>query len=233
VQEYIDFLAGLKPDRSRVKIGLIAGPAEPVVVGKDGDRPIVRPSCQGANGIALPALRLDAVRSAFDGASASVCDPSAIAKGLAAAAPDIIASGPGGCLKHPPLTVAGAVACDARLPACRGGGEQASCLAEMACVAETVRFAGTSVEQRVPLPRCPADLFGDGEQRDCGATCPCWRVVPDRPSCGWAGGPPLRLEVLRAAPAEPDTATYLRCRSAEFEWGSAEMAKAPICGGEQ
>lgn len=224
VEDYVKFFRGLKQHKSRVLVSLIAGPPTPVEVGKDGKNPTLRPSCEGTSGYALPAIRLDAVRAAFDGTFTSACDPAGYARALAQVGERIHTGGPAGCLARLPVTRTGSLACDASLVGCEG----ASCLGDVDCSAESARFAVTAVEERVGLPRCPAGLFSDPEQHDCGSACPCWRIVPDT-TCGGSGGPPLRLEVLRAAPPPPDTTTFLRCRVATFGWGSDEMAKARIC----
>jgi hypothetical protein len=78
VDAHIQFLKGLKPPRS-LFFAAIAGPASPVVVGKDGNNPALQPSCQVAtSGLAVPGVRLKAVVDAFSPLSSfdSICSES-------------------------------------------------------------------------------------------------------------------------------------------------------------
>lgn len=83
VEDYIKFFAGL--GRPVAMAGLL-GPREPVAVGKDGKNPWVEASCQGANGVAAPALRLHAVMDAFPHVSGAACEPAKFKDMLRAAA---------------------------------------------------------------------------------------------------------------------------------------------------
>jgi hypothetical protein len=69
VQEYVDFLKGLKPDdESLVIVAGISGNPEPVVVGTDPENPqhpALVPSCTSAAGKADPAIRLKALLDQF------------------------------------------------------------------------------------------------------------------------------------------------------------------------
>jgi hypothetical protein len=215
----VKFFSGLKGSRGRVKVSLIAGPPTPVEVVKVSDRPQLEPSCMGI-GVGLPAIRLDAMREAFDGQFTGVCDGRYGAT-LRALGEGIRLASPHACLRRPPTTSAGGLACAQTLEACRG----ADCLADIDCTAETApSFVPRA--KRSALERCPVTLFDDPRARNCGDACPCWRVVPE-PSCAANGGAPLRFEVLRKVPVS--AMSWLWCSVAPFVWGSEEMAKARIC----
>lgn len=70
VQEYIDFIKGLKEDDYQIIVGGIIGNADPVVVntktGRDGEtRLTLEPSCISDSGEAAPGVRLDSFLKAF------------------------------------------------------------------------------------------------------------------------------------------------------------------------
>jgi hypothetical protein len=82
VDDYIAFFAGLgRP----VAMAGILGPRSPVTVGKDGNNPVLKPSCQGANGVGVPAIRIHTLIDAFKGVTGSVCEPPQFGKLLTAA----------------------------------------------------------------------------------------------------------------------------------------------------
>ena len=57
-QDYVDFFKTLKPAGNVLAVA-IAGPTEPVRVGKDGNNPVLLHSCQnGASGFADPGIRI-------------------------------------------------------------------------------------------------------------------------------------------------------------------------------
>jgi hypothetical protein len=74
--DYVSFLKSLAPP-ARVYFGTIAGSTEPFEVGTEGGNPVLKPSCQSAQGTAVPAVRLKAVvdglapNSSFDGVCTS------------------------------------------------------------------------------------------------------------------------------------------------------------------
>jgi len=71
VENYIKFFQNIKktadgtPNPKRVIMAAIAGPTAPVAVGMDGVNPVLKPSCQGAGGTAVPGIRIKAVVHAF------------------------------------------------------------------------------------------------------------------------------------------------------------------------
>ena len=64
VDDYRTFFQGLRPP-GRVMLAAIAGPDQPVEVGLDAQNPVLRPSCQSSNGMAVPAIRIKALMDAF------------------------------------------------------------------------------------------------------------------------------------------------------------------------
>jgi hypothetical protein len=64
LQRYVDQLKQLKPS-GEVIVSVISGPSGPVEVGMEGQNPVLRPSCQSTNGVAVPAVRLASLVSAF------------------------------------------------------------------------------------------------------------------------------------------------------------------------
>jgi hypothetical protein len=60
VEDYSTFFQGLKP-AGRVIVAAIAGPTEPFEVGVEGQNPVLKPTCQGINGGAVPAIRIKSV----------------------------------------------------------------------------------------------------------------------------------------------------------------------------
>lgn len=77
VQEYVDFLRGLKPG-GEVVVVTIQGNPTPVTVGIDPENNIPRlaPSCVSASGEAVPGVRLQTFRDGFPGRNltTSICD---------------------------------------------------------------------------------------------------------------------------------------------------------------
>ncbi len=66
VQEYVDFVKGLKADEQQIIVAGIIGVTDPVVVGADmNGNPELQPSCQSASGAAAPGIRLRAFLDAF------------------------------------------------------------------------------------------------------------------------------------------------------------------------
>ncbi len=72
IDGYDAFFKSLKP-AGHVVMGALIGPATPVNVGKDGQNPTLKPSCQAATGVAVPAIRIKALVDRFWGHTASVC----------------------------------------------------------------------------------------------------------------------------------------------------------------
>jgi hypothetical protein len=64
VEDYVTFFQSLKAP-GRTFLAAIAGPTDLVEVGVEGGNPVLKPSCQSANGVAVPAIRIQSLVSAF------------------------------------------------------------------------------------------------------------------------------------------------------------------------
>ncbi len=75
VSRYINQLKALKPG-GQVLVSAIAGPVVPVEVSLQDDQSNLKPSCQTANGFAVPGIRLNELVSAFGdrGLYSSICE---------------------------------------------------------------------------------------------------------------------------------------------------------------
>lgn len=94
-KRYVDSLVALKGTSERVFFAVVAGPTSAVSVGRDGNNPVLRASCTSNTGVAVPALRLNAVAKALNPNLAqkpiySICTPqlpmTAVAQQLVTAA---------------------------------------------------------------------------------------------------------------------------------------------------
>jgi hypothetical protein len=83
VSEYQQFLAQYKPDPSDVTVAAVAGPRGSFEV-RDIGLPVLLPSCQGAGGNAMPAVRLGALVDSFGGALVNACTQDAAYQQIAA-----------------------------------------------------------------------------------------------------------------------------------------------------
>jgi hypothetical protein len=72
VADYQRFLAQVKPDPRDVVVSAVAGPRSPFDVADVGV-PVLLPSCQGAGGSAMPAVRIGALVDRFGGALVDGC----------------------------------------------------------------------------------------------------------------------------------------------------------------
>ncbi|MCK5799022.1 MAG: hypothetical protein KAI47_17640, partial [Deltaproteobacteria bacterium] len=199
-----------------------------------------------------PALRLNALVEALDGQVTPICDKD-FGTALKRLGEKIIASLGGQCIRKPLLLKNGGVACQAgvagcRMPVCgvdercdetRGrcvdalGNETAkhcgaSCLDAADCLVEELRNKGAENEVRVPLERCPREIFVNASlpKDACGTHCPCWRIVPRGEQCQRIGATPFGFEVMRHGDAPPDTVAIAYCRTASFPWESPTVAEA-------
>lgn len=76
VNEYADFLKGLKSDPGQIIVAGIIGNTEPVNVGSDDGEPVLDPSCVSGAGEADPGIRLNAFLEAFPNrnTSTTICN---------------------------------------------------------------------------------------------------------------------------------------------------------------
>jgi len=230
IDGYRSFFSRLKGDR--VVFFSIAGPAEPIEVMRIGDNYHVKPSCHTMIGRSLPAPRLKALASALGGhglfnpAGIDSCG-SIFAPASKQLARLILTAMASHCLGGPPLTRDLALACAA--PDALGPDAvcQSSCLDLVDCTVEDVDRAA----RRTPIPRCPSALFDPG-RTDCGASCPCWRVVPLYDLCApSSSGSPYALQVLRAGGTLAPSGSHAHgtCSVAPYAWGSPELDAVPQC----
>jgi hypothetical protein len=156
VSEFSVFLKGLKANPDAVMVSLIAGPQQPVMIGRKAlsgvedlteTAPIVEPSCTGASGeTATPGVRLTALADDFGagGVFLPACAPD-LARVLTGVAQELHIKPPSWCLAGSPiLTSAGSPNC---------------------LVTET-RVDENGVETRWTLPWCDADR----------TVIPCWTL---------------------------------------------------------
>ena len=74
VSDYVGFLKKLRPG-GEIIVSAITGPADKVEVGLSGSNPTLKPSCQTAAGMAVPAVRLSSLVKSFGkrGSLTSIC----------------------------------------------------------------------------------------------------------------------------------------------------------------
>jgi len=233
VTDYVAHFKGLKPP-GRVILSAIAGDTDSVVVGSDPQGPFLQwTSCQGkGHGKAAPAIRLRSVVDAFSkqGYFSTICIDN-FGPALKQLGELIITSLGGQCLSAPPLSAGGGLACHAgdALGLDRSGVArtcQVGCLDQVECVVELTAPDGSTQ----PIQRCEPSKFDNLADEDCGARCPCWRVVPKPAEClpGQAGSP-YGMEVLRKDKPVKGSAALARCATTPERWASVKMAEMPQC----
>ena len=187
---YRDFLAGLKPNPTRVFAGGIMGPTEPFAVelrpppGGGAPLPAVAHACayQGSIGleVADPAVRLarflDVAPSRAPSTTICMLDYSGSMMMLAERVQQTMR---GGCVESQLADL------DAGTP-----GPQIDCLVE-----DVVGAAAT------PIPSCDTSP----------AARPCWQLQSDATACRFSPAPNLQLVVQRATNPDPATVTRMRC----------------------
>ena len=257
VDDYIAFFTSLKPTKDRIIMAAIAGPLEPVVVGKDGPNPVLKPSCQTADGFAVPAIRINKVINEFDGQLTSVCTND-FGPALVALGKKIVASLGGQCITSPLLLANGGIACHqgvggCKMPSCdTAAGEQCdpargecmqggqptgkycgvTCLDKVDCIVNEVTGKNTEAEKIVKVDKCPTKYFLDPSipKDGCAAdnACPCWRIVPRPTECtAQLKSSPFGFEIMRVGDPVKGTIAEASCRSATYKWDSDAVKNAP------
>ncbi|MCA9670231.1 MAG: hypothetical protein KC503_31770, partial [Myxococcales bacterium] len=225
----VDALRALRTPR-RLAVGVIAadGARIEIVAGASSD--VAATSACGAGGAdALPSPRLSSFARSFgaDGLLLSPCDdtPQLLAGNLA---PRLLSR----CVDAPVVTETGL--------ACREDDQYGKAKSAV-CDDRTLHLARCTVRETSggstrDIARCAPPLFYPHDdvpaENDCGADCPCWRLVRDSVACGGVGGsaPPYRLEVLRAGEAPAGTVVDFSCRHATRPWGDDALGDASqIC----
>ena len=251
IQDYLRFFQGLKPP-GRVVLASIAGTirqagsVNQVEVGLDRDgHPTLQPSCQSPNGFADPAIRIKALMDAFapDSQFSSICDGD-FGPALERLGQKILGKLGAQCIPAPVLTPAGAVAC--RQGDTYGPGNsitcQQDCLDQVSCEVTEVTNPGTQNQRAEKIDKCPARLWHPTDwktERDCGADCPCWRLVRKQSNRQTENCNPVQsgsrygLDILRSVDPPKGTFAEARCLTAPYAWDSAELAALNQCQTEQ
>jgi hypothetical protein len=236
---YETFFKGLKPT-GRVLLSAISGPPTPVevkLVTEAGEAPYpeVQPSCAlGADrkkdNVAFPSIRISALLNSFNaragdvpGALTSSCTDD-FRPALREVGQKIIGALGRQCAKSPLLTRTGALACAAGDDL--GGGVSCpapGCLAQADCDVQEVTPTTGGGKTTISVPKCPAALFSDENNRNCGSSCPCWRFVSKKGCDPATDGTPYALQIVRQGEPAPGTQAEVRCRVASSPWGSEAL----------
>ncbi len=238
VEDYARFFSEIKSP-GRVIMSAISGPVEPFEVGLEDGKPNLKPSCQSPTGFAVPAVRIQALvehplleqlghRGFFNPAGITICSPD-FGPAMKHLGEVIVATLGGQCITSPPLTAAGSIACHAGDDLGAGVMCNTSCLDKFDCIIDQVTGQGTAGEQSVLVEKCPSEIFDPGV-KDCGGSCPCWRIIP-KTECDPANGSPYGLEILREGNVEADkgTVAIARCATSQFKWGDPKFTDLPQC----
>jgi hypothetical protein len=261
VEDYSQFFLTVKGE-GRLILFAIAGPTNTLPdvplsglptldVGKDSDKPALKPSCQSTMGTAVPAIRIRSLiesdvlskhghRGYFNGITkkqreqgeqelVTICSPD-FGPALKQLGEVIVASLGGQCLSSPPLTPSGSIACY-QGDDLGGGTCTESCLDKVECTVTEIRNQGTQAMEVNEVPKCPTDLF-DPSVKECGAGCPdtgCWRIIPNKDCSSAKEGAPYGLHILRKGDAAKGTMAKAVCSTSPFKWGSEEFLKLGQC----
>ncbi len=216
VEEYASFFSALKP-KGRIMLAAIAGPPSPVEVVREGDLARLQPSCGthlGSADYGDPAVRMKSLVDRFgvDGQFTAICE-SDFGPALKRLGDRIVASLDRPCLGAPPLTRGGGLACaagdllgtgqDGKPMTCaRGCLELADCLVD--------ELSGGESPTAREIPACSAELFANPKLRDCGASCPCWRLAHS-PECAASSRSGYAVEILRKGDPPKLASAFIRC----------------------
>jgi hypothetical protein len=246
VDDYVSFFKGLKP-AGRLIMFAIAGPTDKVEVGLDSQNPTLLSSCQSAAGKGRPAIRIKALidgiaksgnvgyfnegidASLTKGVPVEICSAD-FSPALRLLGKTIVSKMSNRCLQSPPLTKSGGVVCrkgDLLGTSSQGGQVscQASCLERVDCLVSlwSPTLGDTMVQ------RCDKATFLNVSDKDCGSTCPCWRLVPKSACVPLVDGSPYGVEILRKGSAEKGSKVLFKCATSVYTWGSAAFAAQPQC----
>ncbi|MCC6999726.1 MAG: VWA domain-containing protein [Deltaproteobacteria bacterium] len=197
VQKYVDFLISLKNGaKNKVIVASIIGNPSPVEVGTDNMmNPLLLPSCESAQGQAVPGIRLETFTKAFgdNGSVISICqnDFSPALRRIG----ELIAAALGKqCIRAPLVNVPASDPSGTEVVG--GDGKRVSCT-----VTDTLNL-GTDTQVENPLPVC------DGSRK------PCWKPVFNPTECPTQVSPDnLELSIERDGPPEGDVTAVVRCLS--------------------
>jgi len=249
IEDYAAFFTKLKPP-GRLLVSVVSGPTDTVTVGLDNLQPTLRPSCNTTHGQGTPAIRLEALVAAIEKSG----DKAYFNQGIkypSQSVPVTICDGdhssslgwPGNiivtmlgnsCIGGPVLTRDCGLACAAGVALEAGTGSaakvcQRSCLARADCSVELV----VPTQPLTAVGPCPAALFDDVTRRDCGGSCPCWRLKADKRCTPASDGSPYAFEVLHENDRAPKgSVSVVHCATSLHDWGSVGMLALPTCSGD-
>jgi hypothetical protein len=249
IEDYAVFFGKLKPP-GRMLVSVVSGPTDTVAVGMDNMNPTLRPSCNTGFGQGTPAIRLAALATAINKSSdkayfnqgvkypyqtvpVTICDGDH-SPAVGWPGQRIVTMLGGTCIQGPVLTRDCGLACAAGVALDTGpsGGSktcQRSCLEQADCSVELA----VPVQPRIAVSPCPSVLFRDASRRDCGGSCPCWRLVAKKICAGKVDGSPYSLEVLHENDRAPKgSVAVVHCATSLYDWGSERMLALPVCSGD-
>lgn len=185
VQQYIDFLKGVKQDPNQIIVAGIIGNPTPVTVGIDSENniPKLAPSCTSASGEAAPAVRLQTFLDGFPQRNTvtTICNDN-LTDALVQIAELLKKVVGNPCLE-------GDIDTD---PEAAG--------VQYDCQVMDVRYPGTDDETQSVIPNCTTS----------GGAQPCWRIEPNPSQCA---GTPSEMELLIDRPGDNvPTGTHVQAR---------------------
>jgi len=235
-QRYIDFFKAVKKGPTgaaaptRIIVAAITGPTDRIEVGTDGSYPTLKASCSSSLGEAAPSVRIKAVIDGLgdQGQMNSICagDFSTALKKLA----DLIVANLGAmCLKSPALTAGNSVVCQkGDVLSTKDSSKvcKESCLDKADCnIYEVSASSGSETE----IDQCPTAIFNNASSKDCGSSCPCWRIVKSTECKVENGSSPYALEILRKGEAAKGTYAKISCLTSPYKWGDDTFAGLNQC----
>ena len=265
VENFISFFQNLKktiegkPNPSRVIMAAIAGPTDRVEVGLDGSNPTLKPSCQTAQGFAVPGIRIKKLVHEFarkltlkekaDIQSKTSTQPywvdsrgtwreenySTICSfdfslALKRFGESIEASLGTLCLDPPALTDNGGIICQ-KGDTIGKDSTGKSIVCQQSCL-DKANFTIQEVSSagRSTITKCPAQFFSSSVATNaCGQFCPCWRVIPSDVCKNTAGSSPYAVDIMRKGQAPKGTYAMICATNAANAWGSKELAGLKQC----
>ena len=264
VEDYITFFRNLKktadgkPNPDRVIMAAIAGSTLRVEVGVDGTNPTLKPSCQTAEGFAVPGIRIQAVVHAFarqltgkelaevkqkktnipywidksglyrEENFTTICTPD-FSPALKRIGERIVASLGTMCLPSPPVAAGGGVACyKGDVLGVNSKGQQVVC--QNSCLDQTdFKVEQITTSGRTKIPRCAASDFNPSVSSGSCSTCPCWRIVPSATCKQATGYSPYALEIMRKGDGVKGTYASVCGGTVAPGWGTPELADMTQC----
>ena len=250
IERYTKFFTETIKRPGRVLAFAIAGPTDRVEVGRknttSGDKvPDLMASCRANSGKGAPGIRIKHFIDGFGGngffntgkneamtteVPVNICS-SDFTPALRQVGDRIRDALGNQCMSPAPLTKAGGLACNKGDNLGQGKTCAQSCLHDADCIVDEVVNQGSKEVSRTRVPRCDKAAFDNPASKDCGGTCPCWRMVAAPDKCDPAtAGSPYAVEVLRKGEAPKGAVAVAKCSIIHDAWGSAAFAAMPQCG---